>query len=66
MEFNVWVEVLDGQPASLSDNTEERYELAFASVIHGLHSIQSADGPEASAPRNPRKSKRQAPSRATM
>jgi hypothetical protein len=44
-----------GQPAALSDSTEALYELAFASIIHGLHSILSADGPEPSGPRKPRK-----------
>jgi len=47
-----------GQPAALSDSTEALYELAFASIIDGLHSILSADGPEPSGPRKPRKPKR--------
>lgn len=46
------------QPAALTDSTEALYELAFASIIDGLHSILSADGPEPSRPRKPRKSKR--------
>ena len=47
-----------GQPAALSASTEALYELAFASIIDGLHSILSADGLELSGPRKPRKSKR--------
>jgi AcrR family transcriptional regulator len=47
-----------GQPVALSGSTEALYELAFASIIDGLHSILSADGTEPSGPRKPRKSHR--------
>lgn len=47
-----------GQPAALGGNTEALYELAFASIIDGIHSILSADRPEPSAPRKSRRPKR--------
>jgi AcrR family transcriptional regulator len=47
-----------GQPAALSNSTEALYELAFASIIDGLHSLLSAGGPGPSAPRKARALKR--------